>query len=175
MTGFPNKCILLHNDVWSDNIMVFLFLLFSHHVQWLNLPSFGRCNVGFHALFDYQRFSLFIISLSWTALWPVSYWLMNFQQSLYILNCHQINQGCLGTKAQLTESNIVLQKFCALHVIFLCSGQSICMLFCCKWPKSLEVLNATIFRSDVLGQVMPLVGRDWSHSGVARLFSAIKV
>jgi hypothetical protein len=32
-----------------------------------------------------------------------------------------------------------------------------------------------IFRSDVLGQVMPLVGRDWSQSGVARLFSAIKV
>jgi hypothetical protein len=31
------------------------------------------------------------------------------------------------------------------------------------------------FRSDVLGQVMPFVGRDWSHSGVARLFSAIKV
>jgi hypothetical protein len=31
------------------------------------------------------------------------------------------------------------------------------------------------FRSDVLGQVMPLVGRDWSQSGVARLFSAIKV
>jgi len=31
------------------------------------------------------------------------------------------------------------------------------------------------FRSDVLGQVMPLVGRDWTQSGVARLFSAIKV
>ena len=32
-----------------------------------------------------------------------------------------------------------------------------------------------IFRSDVLGQVMPLVGRDWSQGGVTRLFSAIKV
>jgi len=31
------------------------------------------------------------------------------------------------------------------------------------------------FRSDVLGQVMPLVGKDWTQSGVARLFSAIKV
>ncbi|KAL5135257.1 Phosphatidate phosphatase PAH1 [Glycine soja] len=30
------------------------------------------------------------------------------------------------------------------------------------------------FRSDVLGQFMPLVGKDWSQSGVARLFSAIK-
>lgn len=30
-------------------------------------------------------------------------------------------------------------------------------------------------RSDVLGQFMPLVGRDWSQTGVAHLFSAIKV
>jgi hypothetical protein len=30
-------------------------------------------------------------------------------------------------------------------------------------------------RSDVLGQVMPLMGRDWTQSGVTRLFSAIKV
>lgn len=32
-----------------------------------------------------------------------------------------------------------------------------------------------VSRSDVLGQFMPLVGRDWTQSGVARLFSAIKV
>jgi len=31
------------------------------------------------------------------------------------------------------------------------------------------------FRSDVLGQFMPLVGKDWTQSGVARLFCAIKV
>lgn len=30
-------------------------------------------------------------------------------------------------------------------------------------------------RSDVLGQFMPLVGKDWTQSGVAKLFSAIKV
>lgn len=30
-------------------------------------------------------------------------------------------------------------------------------------------------RSDVLGQVMPLVGKDWTQLGVTRLFSAIKV
>lgn len=30
-------------------------------------------------------------------------------------------------------------------------------------------------RSDVLGQFMPLVGVDWSQTGVAHLFSAIKV
>lgn len=31
------------------------------------------------------------------------------------------------------------------------------------------------YRSDVLGQFMPLVGIDWSQTGVAHLFSAIKV
>ena len=34
---------------------------------------------------------------------------------------------------------------------------------------------AFIYRSDVLGQFMPLVGKDWSQTGVTHLFSAIKV
>lgn len=39
-----------------------------------------------------------------------------------------------------------------------------------------KTLTSTLFsRSDVLGQFMPLVGKDWTQSGVARLFSAIKV
>lgn len=39
-----------------------------------------------------------------------------------------------------------------------------------------KTLTLTRFsRSDVLGQFMPLVGKDWTQSGVARLFSAIKV
>ncbi|XP_024970481.1 phosphatidate phosphatase PAH2-like isoform X1 [Cynara cardunculus var. scolymus] len=35
-------------------------------------------------------------------------------------------------------------------------------------------VDGTITKSDVLGQFMPLVGRDWSHIGVTHLFSAIK-
>ncbi|KAK7267559.1 hypothetical protein RIF29_20236 [Crotalaria pallida] len=35
-------------------------------------------------------------------------------------------------------------------------------------------VDGTITKSDVLGQFMPLVGKDWTQSGVARLFSAIK-
>lgn len=31
------------------------------------------------------------------------------------------------------------------------------------------------YSSDLLGQVMPLVGMDWSQTGVAHFFSAIKV
>jgi len=35
-------------------------------------------------------------------------------------------------------------------------------------------IDGTITRSDALGHVLPMVGRDWSQSGVAKLFSAIR-
>lgn len=35
-------------------------------------------------------------------------------------------------------------------------------------------MDGTITKSDVLGQFMPLVGVDWSQTGVAHLFSAVK-
>ncbi|KAD2805876.1 hypothetical protein E3N88_39253 [Mikania micrantha] len=45
-----------------------------------------------------------------------------------------------------------------------------------KWDTRIVIsdVDGTITKSDVLGQFMPLVGRDWSHIGVTHLFSAIK-
>ncbi|KAK1264832.1 hypothetical protein QJS04_geneDACA017900 [Acorus gramineus] len=45
-----------------------------------------------------------------------------------------------------------------------------------KWNTRIVIsdVDGTITKSDVLGQFMPLVGKDWTQSGVARLFSAIK-
>ncbi|XP_020584511.1 phosphatidate phosphatase PAH2-like [Phalaenopsis equestris] len=45
-----------------------------------------------------------------------------------------------------------------------------------KWNTQIVIsdVDGTITRSDVLGQFMPLVGVDWSQTGVAHLFSAIK-
>lgn len=45
-----------------------------------------------------------------------------------------------------------------------------------KWNARIVIsdVDGTITKSDVLGQFMPLVGRDWTQSGVAHLFSAIK-
>ncbi|XP_077213369.1 phosphatidate phosphatase PAH2-like isoform X2 [Tasmannia lanceolata] len=45
-----------------------------------------------------------------------------------------------------------------------------------KWNTRIVVsdVDGTITKSDVLGQFMPLVGKDWSQTGVAHLFSAIK-
>ncbi|KFG50878.1 LNS2 (Lipin/Ned1/Smp2) protein [Toxoplasma gondii p89] len=46
------------------------------------------------------------------------------------------------------------------------------------WPQYPKIVisdvDGTITRSDVLGQLMPIVGRDWSHDGVAELFTKIK-
>ncbi|XP_027940507.1 phosphatidate phosphatase PAH2 isoform X2 [Vigna unguiculata] len=45
-----------------------------------------------------------------------------------------------------------------------------------KWNTRIVIsdVDGTITRSDVLGQFMPLVGIDWSQTGVAHLFSDIK-
>ncbi|CAH8356474.1 unnamed protein product [Eruca vesicaria subsp. sativa] len=45
-----------------------------------------------------------------------------------------------------------------------------------RWDTKIVIsdVDGTITKSDVLGQFMPLVGRDWTQSGVAKLFSAIK-
>ncbi|TYJ39944.1 hypothetical protein E1A91_A04G104500v1 [Gossypium mustelinum] len=49
-------------------------------------------------------------------------------------------------------------------------------LYLWKWNAKIVIsdVDGTITKSDVLGQFMPLVGRDWTQSGVANLFSAIK-
>ncbi|MCD7467548.1 hypothetical protein HAX54_005048 [Datura stramonium] len=41
-----------------------------------------------------------------------------------------------------------------------------------KWNTRIVIsdVDGTITKSDVLGQFMPLVGKDWTHSGIARLF-----
>ncbi|OMO72690.1 hypothetical protein CCACVL1_17650 [Corchorus capsularis] len=49
-------------------------------------------------------------------------------------------------------------------------------LYLWKWNAKIVIsdVDGTITKSDVLGQFMPLVGRDWTQSGVAKLFCAIE-
>jgi len=46
------------------------------------------------------------------------------------------------------------------------------------WPPNAKIVvsdvDGTITKSDLLGQLMPIVGRDWSHLGVASLYTAIR-
>ena len=46
------------------------------------------------------------------------------------------------------------------------------------WPYNSKIIisdvDGTITRSDVLGQLLPILGGDWTHEGVAELFTKIK-
>jgi phosphatidate phosphatase LPIN len=46
------------------------------------------------------------------------------------------------------------------------------------WNNSTKIIisdiDGTITRSDVLGQVLPIIGKDWSHKGVTKLYTNIK-
>lgn len=48
-------------------------------------------------------------------------------------------------------------------------------LYLWSWRDKIVVsdIDGTITRSDVFGQVLPSLGKDWSHAGVARLFQNI--
>lgn len=44
-----------------------------------------------------------------------------------------------------------------------------------KTASLIDLFDEYLFdRSDVLGQLFPVIGRDWSHEGVATLFSKCK-
>ena len=34
-------------------------------------------------------------------------------------------------------------------------------------------IDGTITRSDVMGQIMPMIGKDWTHKGVTKLFTNV--
>lgn len=46
------------------------------------------------------------------------------------------------------------------------------------WDYSVKIIisdvDGTITKSDMLGHVLPRLGQDWSHRGIAKLYTAIK-
>ncbi|CAN4122702.1 unnamed protein product [Withania somnifera] len=78
------------------------------------------------------------------------------------------------TSEQLAALNLKEGK----NVIeFTCSRQQVdACTYLWRWDANIVIsdVDGTITRSDVLGQFMSLVGRDWSQTGVAHLLSAIK-
>ncbi|AMD20043.1 HCL108Cp [Eremothecium sinecaudum] len=49
-------------------------------------------------------------------------------------------------------------------------------IFLWKWdvPIVISDIDGTITKSDALGHVMTMIGKDWTHSGVAKLFTEIR-
>jgi len=48
-------------------------------------------------------------------------------------------------------------------------------VFLWKWSDKLVVsdIDGTITKSDVMGQILPVVGKDWTQGGVAQLYQNI--
>ncbi|XP_015363790.1 PREDICTED: phosphatidate phosphatase LPIN3 isoform X2 [Diuraphis noxia] len=57
-------------------------------------------------------------------------------------------------------------------------GTCHCKCFLFKWRYDDKIvisdIDGTITKSDVLGHILPIVGKDWAQSGVAKLFTKIK-
>jgi phosphatidate phosphatase LPIN len=57
-------------------------------------------------------------------------------------------------------------------------GTTRCTCHLYKWRSDDKIvisdIDGTITRSDVLGHILPIVGKDWAQSGVAQLFNKIK-
>ncbi|KAK5647461.1 hypothetical protein RI129_002353 [Pyrocoelia pectoralis] len=51
-----------------------------------------------------------------------------------------------------------------------------CHIYKWKWDDKIVIsdIDGTITKSDVLGHILPIVGKDWAQSGVAQLFNKIK-
>ncbi|CAH0391654.1 unnamed protein product [Bemisia tabaci] len=51
-----------------------------------------------------------------------------------------------------------------------------CFLFLWRYDDKIVIsdIDGTITKSDVLGHILPIVGKDWAQSGVAKLFTKIK-
>ena len=51
-----------------------------------------------------------------------------------------------------------------------------CNIFLWNWDEKIVVsdIDGTITKSDVLGHILPIIGKDWAQSGVAQLFTKIK-
>ncbi|OWM82353.1 hypothetical protein CDL15_Pgr001927 [Punica granatum] len=93
-------------------------------------------------------------------------------------------QGDKSPRKQLIRTNVpTSEQIVSLNlkegqniITFSFSTRVDAHIYLWKWNARIVIsdVDGTITKSDVLGQFMPLVGKDWTQSGVARLFSAIE-
>lgn len=77
------------------------------------------------------------------------------------LKCLSLKPGCNDVKFVVVKNRSVVT----------------CRLFLWKWnnPIVISDIDGTITKSDALGHVLTMFGRDWTHPGVARLFRDIEL
>ncbi|KAI4388616.1 hypothetical protein MLD38_000928 [Melastoma candidum] len=100
-------------------------------------------------------------------------------RSLLTANAKRMVRTTTPTSEQLASLN--LKEGCnsitfSFRTSMLGRQQVDARIFLWKWNTKVIIsdVDGTITKSDVLGQFMPFVGMDWSQTGVAHLYSAIK-
>ncbi|XP_058792471.1 phosphatidate phosphatase LPIN2 isoform X2 [Phymastichus coffea] len=96
---------------------------------------------------------------------------------------HESTQNCRKTLRLSSEQIASLNlKEGVNEVVFSVTtayqGTTRCKCFIYKWRWDDKIvisdIDGTITKSDVLGHILPIVGKDWAQSGVAQLFTKIK-
>ncbi|OQR74141.1 phosphatidate phosphatase LPIN1-like [Tropilaelaps mercedesae] len=68
-------------------------------------------------------------------------------------------------------------NFAEFKVITAYQGTSVCSCHIYLWKSTDKIvisdIDGTITKSDVLGHILPIIGKDWAQSGVASLFNKI--
>lgn len=83
------------------------------------------------------------------------------------------------TSSQLERLGL---KYGHNEISFVCksrlSGKQVLKSDIFLWESTSKIvisdIDGTITKSDVLGQIMPIIGKDWSHTGVAELYTNIE-
>jgi phosphatidate phosphatase LPIN len=109
--------------------------------------------------------------------------------AIAIKNAHTKSQMSLSTEKYRKTLRLSSQQIESLNlksgmnevefsVTTAYQGTSRCKCYLFKWKHSDKVvisdIDGTITKSDVLGHILPFVGKDWAQIGVAQLFSKIE-
>lgn len=101
------------------------------------------------------------------------------QQEESLVSFSELDPDCLSLRPTSEELNALDLKPGANSVRFFVEASSVelnCRIFLwsCHTKIVISDVDGTITRSDVLGHLLPAVGRDWSQVGVAGLYTQIE-
>lgn len=99
---------------------------------------------------------------------------INKANSLSIEKMKKKYRSFFPSSNQLKRMNL---KFGRNEIIFECANGTKLQCDLYLWSSDSKIvisdIDGTITRSDVLGQLMPMIGKDWSHKGITELYTNI--
>uniref|UniRef100_A0A182XZI6 phosphatidate phosphatase n=1 Tax=Anopheles stephensi TaxID=30069 RepID=A0A182XZI6_ANOST len=104
----------------------------------------------------------------------------NSEKALYLLGCGEKYRKTLRLSSERIKELNLLDGMNEIEfsVTTAYQGTTRCKCYLFKWKHNDKVvisdIDGTITKSDVLGHILPMVGKSWDQIGVAQLFSKIE-